>query len=62
MKIVLRAALTSYRIGPAADGLELTRRRSITFSPGLGARTVLEAREPAGTRPSVRVESGAAAL
>jgi cytochrome P450 len=62
MKIVLRSALTAYRIRPAADRLELTRRRSITFSPGLGARTVLEARERAGAQPSEAVESAVAAL
>jgi cytochrome P450 len=62
MKIVLRTALTSCRIRPAGAGLELTRRRSITFSPGLGARTVLEARERAGAQPSEAVESAVAAL
>jgi cytochrome P450 len=49
MKIVLRSALTAYRLRPAGDGLELTRRRSITFSPGMGGRAVLEDRPPAAT-------------
>jgi cytochrome P450 len=46
MKIVLRAALSAYRIEPAPDGAELTRRRSITLSPKLGAPTVLRERNP----------------
>jgi cytochrome P450 len=46
MKIVLRAALSAYRIRPAANGPELTRRRSITLSPKLGAPTVLGERDP----------------
>jgi hypothetical protein len=44
MKIVLRAALSMYRVEPAANGAELTRRRSITLSPRLGAPTVLRER------------------
>jgi cytochrome P450 len=44
MKIVLRAALTAYSIEPAANGAELTRRRSITLSPKLGAPAVLRER------------------
>jgi len=49
MGIVLRSVLSSSRIQPAGDRLELTRRRSITISPRLGARTVLRdrARVPA---------------
>jgi len=46
MKIVLRATLAAFRIHPAAGGLELTRRRSITVSPRLGAPTVLTERNP----------------
>jgi cytochrome P450 len=45
-KIVLRAALTAYSIQPAPNGAELTRRRSITLSPKLGAPTVLRERNP----------------
>jgi len=46
MKIVLRAALSAYSVEPAAEGAELTRRRSITLSPKLGAPTVLRERDP----------------
>jgi cytochrome P450 len=46
MKIVLRAALSAYSIEPAPNGAELTRRRSITLSPKLGAPTVLRERDP----------------
>jgi cytochrome P450 len=46
MKIVLRAALTAFSIQPAPNGAELTRRRSITLSPKLGAPTVLRERDP----------------
>jgi cytochrome P450 len=46
MKIVMRAALSAFRIQPVADGPELTRRRSITLSPKLGAPTVLGERNP----------------
>ena len=47
MKIVLRTVLGGFELGRPADGLELTRRRSITVSPGRGARTVLRERRPA---------------
>ena len=46
MKIVLRAALSAYSVEPAPEGAELTRRRSITLSPKLGAPTVLRERDP----------------
>jgi hypothetical protein len=46
MKIVLRAALSAYSIQPGAHGPELTRRRSITISPKLGAATMLRERNP----------------
>jgi cytochrome P450 len=45
MKLVLRAVLGRNEIRPAGDGLELSRRRSITLSPGAGATTVLRARD-----------------
>ena len=41
MKIVLRELLSRARIAPAGDGLERTKRRSITVSPRLGARTIV---------------------
>jgi hypothetical protein len=44
MKIVLRTVLARREVRPAADGLELSRRRSITLSPRLGAPTVLDER------------------
>jgi len=44
MKAVLRAVLTRYEIAPGTDGVEAVRRRSITISPGDGARTVLRDR------------------
>jgi cytochrome P450 len=50
MKIVLRTVLATSRIEAGTDGPELTRRRSITVSPGLGARTVLRERDEAATR------------
>jgi cytochrome P450 len=63
MKIVLRAALSAYSIQPAPTGAELTRRRSITVSPKLGARTVLRERNPvrapAPRDPARAVVSGA---
>ena len=55
MKIVLRSVLGRYELGQAGDGLELTRRRSITVSPRRGARVVLRERSPArsGREPAV---------
>jgi cytochrome P450 len=57
MKIVLETVLATHRILPANGGLELTRRRSITLSPRLGARTVLrertDARKPGEDRAAV---------
>jgi cytochrome P450 len=47
MKIVLRAVLAESELAPAEPGPEHGRRRSITLSPGAGARTVLRARRPA---------------
>jgi cytochrome P450 len=45
MKLVLRAVLSRNEIRLAGDGLEFSRRRSITLSPGAGATTVLRDRE-----------------
>ncbi len=47
MKIVLRAVLGSSELAPAEPGQEHGRRRSITLSPGAGARAILRARRPA---------------
>jgi cytochrome P450 len=42
MKTVLREVLRRYDVAPGVAGPELSRRRSITISPRLGASTVLE--------------------
>jgi cytochrome P450 len=55
MKIVLRAALAADRVEPATEGPELTRRRSITVSPRLGAPAVLRPRTPAPARRPEKV-------
>ena len=47
MKIVLRAVLGASELGPGRARQEHGRRRSITLSPGAGARAVLRARRPA---------------
>jgi cytochrome P450 len=52
MKTVLRAVLARNELSPAGDGLELSRRRSITLSPRRGARTVLRDRRR-DRRPAV---------
>jgi cytochrome P450 len=57
MRAVLRAVLTRYEIAPGAMGAEAIRRRSITISPGDGARTILRERVSA---PSPAVASTAA--
>jgi cytochrome P450 len=53
MKAVLRAFFRTGEVRAAGDRVELTRRRSITISPGGGARVVLSRRtgaaEPEGT-------------
>jgi cytochrome P450 len=49
MKLVLRSVLSQSEVRAGGDGLELSRRRSITLSPGRGATTVLRER----TRPRV---------
>jgi hypothetical protein len=46
MKVVIRTVLSQAEVRPGADGLELTRRRSITVSPRRGTPTVLRARVP----------------
>jgi cytochrome P450 len=48
MRVVLRALISSVELRAAGGGLELTRRRAITVSPGAGARAVLSDR-PAET-------------
>jgi cytochrome P450 len=45
MKLVLRAVLSHNELRLAGDGFEVSRRRSITLSPGAGATTVLRDRE-----------------
>jgi cytochrome P450 len=47
MKIVLRAVLGSSELAPAEPRAEPGRRRSITLSPGAGARAILRPRRPA---------------
>ena len=56
MKIVLRAVLERHELRAASGGLELTRRRSITLSPGRGATTVL--RERIAPAPGERMVEG----
>ena len=45
MKAVLREVLGRFDLEPGIAGAELSRRRSITISPSLGAATVLRTRE-----------------
>ena len=45
METVLPAVLRRFELEPAAPGIELQRRRSITISPALGATTLLRTRE-----------------
>jgi cytochrome P450 len=45
LKTVLREVLRGYDLQPGVAGPEISRRRSITISPRLGASTVLRARE-----------------
>jgi cytochrome P450 len=47
MKLVLKAVLARYEIATDGAGMELTRRRAITISPGRAARTVLKERRAA---------------
>jgi cytochrome P450 len=44
MKVVLRAVLARYELTPGSGAPEVTRRRSITFSPAGGATVVLRPR------------------
>jgi cytochrome P450 len=44
MKLVLRSVLAANKMRGGVDGFELTRRRSITLSPGRGATTVISDR------------------
>jgi cytochrome P450 len=59
MKIVVRAVLRRYEIAPVRAQAEPTGRRSITFSPRLGATVVLRER-PASQTPADRAEALAA--
>jgi cytochrome P450 len=55
MRTVLRAVLARCRITPAAAKPEAARRRSITISPGDGARVILhERRHPSRPAPGER--------
>jgi cytochrome P450 len=45
MKTVLREVLSRYDLEPGVEGPEISRRRSITISPRLGASTVLRSRK-----------------
>jgi hypothetical protein len=47
MKLILRAVLSQAEVAAAGGGVEITRRRGITVSPGGGARAVLRDRVPA---------------
>jgi cytochrome P450 len=51
MKIVLSQVLTRFELAPGTARPEPTGRRSITFSPGQGARVVLRARSAASVAP-----------
>lgn len=52
MKIVLRAVLRRYDVAPGVAGPEVSRRRSITISPRLGASAVLRRRNGSGSGDS----------
>jgi cytochrome P450 len=55
MKLVLRAVLADSTVTPATEGIERTRRRSITVSPKAGAVTVLGSRERRPLAAAVQV-------
>jgi cytochrome P450 len=59
MKVVLRAALRRYELRPASARPEMTRRRSITFSPAGGTTMVLHQRVPVA-EPGPAAVAGAA--
>jgi cytochrome P450 len=52
MKAVLTAAFAGSRVLPAGEARETTRRRAITLSPRLGARTVLAPRRERVATPA----------
>ena len=56
MRLVLRAVLGRYELEAAADGMEITKRRAITFSPNRGASTVLRPRVATGDAAGVRAD------
>jgi cytochrome P450 len=61
MKLVLRSVLARNEMRAGGAGLELSRRRSITLSPGGGATTVLDERarsRPAGSAQSLAGVAG----
>jgi cytochrome P450 len=62
MKLVLRAVLSQADVEPGGDGLELSRRRSITLSPRHGAMTILRDRARPGSRPATATEPEAEPL
>ena len=60
MRLVLRAVLQRFELRAAGTGAEAARRRSITLTPGQGARTALAERPtPARGRPSPSSPSAA---
>jgi cytochrome P450 len=61
MKIVMRAVLSAYRMETPTHEPELTRRRSITVSPRLGATVVLRERNPVRAPESAEPEPAVAA-
>jgi cytochrome P450 len=61
MKIVLRAVLGAKEVRPFDDRLELSRRRSITLSPGRGAEAVLGERRTEPASPGARRRAEVAA-
>jgi cytochrome P450 len=62
MKIVLRAVLSRLEIAPGRDGIEVSRRRSITISPRQSAMTVLRDRDGADGADGAVPEAAEAAL
>jgi cytochrome P450 len=62
MKLVLRAVLSRAAVEPGGEGLELSRRRSITLSPRRGAMTILRDRPTAAPRRDTDTEPEAEPL